>query len=427
MLTTAESPIAPASASKRPISVAESLPVHAVTDHHTLHQVRPVVRELLQASPAFRSLSIDEQRELAGEMVKVSSYLANPDGLAREAIDNGEVTPQVDGPLAAAQADDATEELRQRLADDSGFAGEDFEAGAVQAGTQAFGDLVQSVDFPTFVSGLIRGVFEAIVDSSIDQMRAYGELLANVAKSIDQFAEDNITKNNARDWLTDQFPDTLQLEEQGFSSGFADGDDTDGETTPEPQPKLAVREDAPDGALELIRDYFGLQNPPDLSEPTSEAELVRRAQLEIARGRQQLLSSMIVLGINRIVVTDGLINAKVIFDMKARDTATRTRKASMYDREQSATSAGVSAGYSSWFSPYKASAYANTSKQHVATVQTSVDETSDSRAEVKARLSGEVRVNFKSDNFPMDKLATPEMMAAIQGNAQPTGPPVPGA
>jgi hypothetical protein len=51
-----------------------------------------------------------------------------------------------------------------------------------------------------------------------------------------------------------------------------------------------------------------------------------------------------------------------------------------------------------------------------------VDETSESKAELKAKLSGEVRVNFKSDYFPMEKLASPGMIASIQGNATPFDP-----
>ena len=42
-------------------------------------------------------------------------------------------------------------------------------------------------------------------------MEAYGELLANVAKTVDQFAQDNITENNARDWLAQRFPDELEI------------------------------------------------------------------------------------------------------------------------------------------------------------------------------------------------------------------------
>ena len=62
------------------------------------------------------------------------------------------------------------------------------------------------------------------------------------------------------------------------------------------------------------------------------------------------------------------------------------------------------------------------STEHVATVESSVDETSESKADVKAKLTGEVRVNFKSDYLPMEKLATPQMIAAIQGNAIPADP-----
>ena len=39
-----------------------------------------------------------------------------------------------------------------------------------------------------------------------------------------------------------------------------------------------------------------------------------------------------------------------------------------------------------------------------------------------AWLTGEVRVNFKSDYFPMEKLASPGMIASIQGNATPFDP-----
>ena len=56
------------------------------------------------------------------------------------------------------------------------------------------------------------------------------------------------------------------------------------------------------------------------------------------------------------------------------------------------------------------------------TVASSVDETSNSSQEMKAKLSGEVRVNFKSDYFPMEKLASPGMIASIQGNATPFDP-----
>ncbi|MCB0208149.1 MAG: hypothetical protein KDJ52_02390 [Anaerolineae bacterium] len=387
-------------------------------DNETLGAVRPAVRDVLMASPAFSKLTPEEQRELAQTMVKVSAYMANPDGVVTETEPETKEPP----PLASAQAN-ATEQLRSRLAQDPGFAGQDFEGGAIRQGTDQFRRLVQAVDFPQFVGGLIRNVFEAIVDTSIEQMRAYGELLANVAKSVDDFARDNISENNARDWLSQRFPDQLGVGVDAFGGGFAEGDETAA-----PQPRLEATGDDPDSDLNAISGELGV-NPSvtDLSDENEELRLVLAARLAIARSRQQLLASMVMLGINRIVVTDGHINAKVVFDMRARDVAARHARASMYDREAQRTKAGMRASYSSWFSPVSASAYAETQTEHVATVSSAVDDTSESRAEVKARLSGDVRVNFKSDFLPMDRMATPEMIAAIQGNAQPQQRPVEGA
>jgi hypothetical protein len=382
----------------------------------TLNAVRPEVRNILERSEGFARLTPEEQRELASTMVKVSAYMSNPDGLAEQ-----ELNAPDGGVLAHAQADgvDAT---KKRLGEKQGFAGKDFEGGAIKQGTQQFGELVQKVDFPKFVSGLIQNVFQAIVDSSIQQMRAYGELLANVAKSVDEFAKDNISENNARDWLSDRFPDQLGVEVDEMGGGFADGE------TPGPAPRLSVTADDPDVALAQISRELELAKPvTDISDPAEEARLVTAARLQIARGRQQLLASMVMLGINRIVVTDGLIHAKVVFDMKASDVASRQARASMYDKNKVTSSTSVKASYGSWFSPVKASVNSNLSTEHMTTVSSSVDESSESKAEVKAKLTGEVRVNFKSDYLPMEKMASPEMIAAIQGNAQPPAKAIQGA
>jgi hypothetical protein len=375
----------------------------------TLKEVRPVVRDLLLQSPGFAKMSPEEQRDLARTMVKVSAYMANPDGLAEQelASDNG-------GILARAQ-DDGVNAVKKRLGEKAGFAGKDFEGGAIREGTEQFGQLVQKVDFPKFVSGLIQNVFQAIVDSSLQQMKAYGELLANVAKSVDQFAKDNISENNARDWLSNRFPDQLGIDVQEAEGSFAEGD-----TPPAPAPRLTVTAEDASSALTSISQELELAKPvTDISDPAEEARLVTAAKLQIARGRQQLLASMVMLGINRIVVTDGLIHAKVVFDMKASDVAKRRAKASLYDSDRVSSKTDISAQYGSWFTPYKVGVDSSVSTDHMTTVSSSVDESSESKAEVKAKLTGEVRVNFKSDYLPMDKMASPEMIAAIQGNAQP--------
>jgi hypothetical protein len=253
-------------------------------------------------------------------------------------------------------------------------------------------------------------VFQAIVTASIQQMNAYGNLLKSVAQTVDQFAHDNISMNNARDWLVDKYPDQIGIDEEA-----AQGEGG--------QPRLAVKGEDADAALQQINQDMGLAQPiTDLSDEEQESRLVMAARLQMAKSRQQLLASMVVLGINRIVVTDGAINAKVVFDLKASDQAQRRARASLYDAQSSMNRNTTAAG-GNWGWGGAASVNENV-QQHITTVGSAVDESSESKAEVKAKLSGEVRVNFKSDYFPMEKLASPGMIAAIQGNSLPVDPNV---
>lgn len=379
-------------------------PSNAWLDRETLEVVRPNVRALLEESPGFRALPPDKQKELAQTMVRVASYMANPQGLAKEELGPG------GGVLAKAQAD-AVDAAKGKASEKIGsFAGRDFEAGAVKQGVQQFKELVGSVNFPAFVGGLIQNVFQAIVSASIQQMNAYAEMLKSVAQTVDQFAQDNISLNNARDWLVDKFPDGLELDESGASEEGG-------------SPRLAAKSDETDSLLNDINRELQMAEPvTDLSDPDQESRLVQAARLQMARSRQQLLASMVILGINRIVITDGAINAKVLFELKASDQAQRQARASLYD-SQSSRNRNTSFAGGSWGWGGAGSVNVN-EQQHVTTVASSVDETSESKAEVKAKLSGEVRVNFKSDYFPMEKLASPGMIAAIQGNATPVDPNV---
>ena len=57
--------------------------------------------------------------------------------------------------------------------------------------------LVADVDLPEFVARLIEGVFGAIVNASIQQMKAYAKLLEDVVKSVD-LPDDQLLERLAR-------------------------------------------------------------------------------------------------------------------------------------------------------------------------------------------------------------------------------------
>src|SRR6185503_2345883 len=104
---------------------------------------------------------------------------------------------------------------------------------------------------------------------------------------------------------------------------------------------------------------------------------------------------------------------KVIFDMRADDSAKRRAQAEMHDEQKSHAEAGA-VGFG-----WGAAAYANAGTSHVATVGSAVDDTSESRAEVKAQLSGEVKLNFKSETFPLERMVDTGGMQMLNQRAQP--------
>src|SRR5471030_1932134 len=129
------------------------------TSSRALEAVRPQVRDLLMAVPAFSALPGPEKQQLARDMVKVLSYIADPNAVS-------DALP----PASALGQEDSIRNFGKLTKDLPGQVGKTFVAGASAQGVEQFGALVQKVDFPKFVGGLIKNVFQAIVESSMDQM-----------------------------------------------------------------------------------------------------------------------------------------------------------------------------------------------------------------------------------------------------------------
>src|SRR4051812_44315717 len=113
------------------------------------------------------------------------------DAFGREIVEPGYPPPQQHEPPTdpfGASVDGTTPARREQATDALG---------------RRAGALADELDFPAFVASLIHGTFDAIVDSSIRQMESFADLVSAVSKPLDQFTEENVTLNQARDWLID--------------------------------------------------------------------------------------------------------------------------------------------------------------------------------------------------------------------------------
>jgi hypothetical protein len=203
-------------------TLAETKPAESPTRQH----VRRSVRDVLMKTPAWRELSPDLRQEIAQNMVTLGEAIAGGSSGA---------VPRL-ATVLAESANGAVDEPPAWAGRDPSTASSEFDpsgAAAGRAGVGALTEAVRGVDFPGFVAGLIDGVFNAIVTASIKQMEAFAELLRNVAKSLDEYMKDNVSENQARDYLAEKYPDHIELDMSGEEPRVKPRQGTDEDALPD--------------------------------------------------------------------------------------------------------------------------------------------------------------------------------------------------
>ncbi|MBT8409596.1 MAG: hypothetical protein KJN93_08225, partial [Alphaproteobacteria bacterium] len=415
----------------------QTAPAQPTRTPHPL--VRAQVAKLLQSSPAFEQLDPKTKTAVAKATAQVADYLARPEDIPGNEIAGGLGVPPAEALAGGLLGDDKSASeasFAERQAAVAAIGQDDFRADAAREGAAVAGELLREVKFPEFVGGLIQGVFQSIVTSSIEQMEQYSKMIAQVAQSLEQFMNDNVSENQGRDHMVDQFPDLFEI-----------GIDDFAET---PGPRLQLREDVDENdALRKVNNSITFENGEmkslDLSDENVETVLVQNARLQLAKQRQQLMASLVIMGINRIVVTDGRIAAKILYDFRARDRKSTRRSATAMDvaRDRFGNVQTTSSGEGEydvssererdygddddkggWDASYYSKGKYKYENKPVVTAMSSATAATDAELQTKVQLAGNVEVNFKSDYLPLDKMATPGMIAAIQGNSTPVDPNV---
>ena len=363
-----------------------------------LDLVHGQVRALLQSSPSYYQLEAAQRDEMERNLSKIAAYSAalvqEEWALSKQLGQTPMLVTRATRPAARA----ATPPPLSRAAAGPGNKGkepppppaEEFAPRAANNVARVTRDTLQAISFPTFVADLIKGTYFAIVQATIQQMEAFGKLLANVAQTVDEFMGANISENQARDFLVSSYPSHFEI------------------ATGEDGPRVKARDNAPDSAPDF-KSAFGLQEDAEIDADEPEEGLVPAARRKLAQNRHQMLAAMVMMGIQRIVVTSGRINAKMGFHIKAHDGG-RAGTASQFD-EQNTVNVGYSGGLMGSLFGSPSADVSNSITYVSSTKKDSSDE-----LDISADLTGEVDIKFKSDYLPLERFAQPNLIALIQGN-----------
>ncbi len=345
--------------------------------------------EKLRQSPAFQRLAPEARASLLGDLGKIRGALSpEASAQASKAADPYAFTLETPGDFMHRRAR-TRRSFGAENAQTQPQVGDAGQRKAKPAATETLaaraGALSDEIDFPAFVAGLIHGTFDAIVDSAIRQMEAFADLVSAVAKNVDDFTRDNVTANQARDWLAEQYPADVGLDLDGAQ--------------PRLYSKMQDDENGFAAAPEWLAD-FGLEGE-ELTEELLENQLLPYARRRIGENRLQMLATMVLLGMNRINVKDGSISARVRFRAAARDLANVDYAVSQ------------DPGQPSWGRRGGASAMRH------ATMISTVGANAQAETTLQAELFGQVKINFESETLPLERFADEALMTMLQRNARP--------
>ena len=361
------------------------------TELQELQAARQVAAQIaghLAHSASYQQLDPTRRVELQRDLKRIQQALtAEPAEMVTDASDPYALSLATPAELARLRQQAAQQRQQPQGQPDSGSE-RPRQPAATETLAARTGALVDEIDFPGFVASLIHGTFDAIVDASIRQMEAYADLVSAVAKDVDRFVSDNVTTNQVRDWLVDRHPADIEL------------DVSNGQPQLQPRPARGDDERSPSWLAEYDLDGEVL------SSELLEEQLIPIARRRIGEQRLQSLATMVLLGMNRIVVQDGTISARVRFRATARDKG-RVVYAQTTDPGGPGNTWGSRGSY-------------NQASMKVSTVAANVQ----SDSELSARLHGEVRINFSSETVPLENFADAAQLLLVQQHArQPALPP----
>jgi hypothetical protein len=327
-------------------------------------EVRRSVRGLLERAPAYAAAGDEAKQQLARGLVDLGLVAA---GLMEEER-KSEERLRARGALATAQA-----------------AGDQLSMRATQAAAGTLTRLRDAIDFPNYVGSLITGVFQAILNSSAQQLGSLSDLVQSVGVSAEDY-EASVEDSEVARWLVAKFPRLLRS---------ADGSSVE----------AAAGADLSEHATEL---QAALGAAGDVTDPDALMEMGRK---KMAADKQSVLATMMQMGLQRIVVDEGRIHASMDLRVDAASASHEARA----ERDDWRVNAGASGQFGNGM--WGASASASTS---IGQVKTDAQLTSE-QIGASAGLRSSVELAFRTDQVPLDKVASRTARARLENAAHPVG------
>jgi hypothetical protein len=295
-------------------------------------------QEVLSQSASFMGMPIKEQKELYNHLVGENLL-----GLVKQ---HGLESSMADGP--------GTE---------MGFKGYDP---GMDKSVDAFEGLVESVNFPKFVADLLKAVFDANISVMKQQTDSYIKLMKEATKGVADFVK-KVKDDDTFSYLAESKPDMYNISMEKDENG---------------NNKLSLT--SPQGEKLDVED--------------NEVKVkIMDAKIAMAKEHRAALREVILMGVTRLVVEKGIIEAGVDFEVTAKRKSDKAN--SNTNINNFSTEGSYGGGLSSVFGGPSVSVTETNTNINVSTSNKSAEDN------LTAKLHGKVNIQFKTDYFKLDNFA----------------------
>lgn len=335
-----------------------------ITKPDIKQEARMEARSVLQKSPTYLGLDLAEQQSIYKDLV--NDYMVRLSD--RYGLSESMATKKGPG-------------------SDMGFGGYDP---GFEGSTAAFDELVESVNFPKFVADLMKAVFDANITVMKKQTDDYIRLMKEATKGVADFVK-KVKDDDTFAYLAENKSNMFNIQ----------------------------MEKGADGSSKMV-----LTNPEGEKVDTEDNEVkakIMEAKIAMAKEHRAALREVILMGVTRLVVEKGEIEAGVVFEITAKRHSDKSTSNTNINEFEAETEFGGGFMGSIFGGPSGSLREKNTNI-NVATSNKNADDT------LTAKLHGKVNVKFKTDYFKLDNFA--QMYAdggiAALKPAQPGAPVAPG-
>ena len=320
-----------------------------MNNNHLKELARSRARDILSGNDAFKTMPIEDQKKMYLQVVEDQMLQLNQSG--------GGLSQEMKKKKPKDKASDLINDKRHD---------KDFDDGV-----DAFEDLVDSVDFPQFVSDLLQSVFDANITVMKAQTDDYIRLMKEATSGLAKFIK-QIDNSTAFAYLAENNPDEFNM----------------------------VMEEDEDG-----NEKMELTNPKgdkmDLGDNEVKAKIMD-AKIKMAQEHRHALREMILMGVTRLVVEKGEVEAEVNFEFKGKRQVEKKDKAVMKTSKSKGTSIRAGGGLPGLIFGGPRGGHTRSKRQTQLSVSSAKSKSED---ELKAKLRGYVNIKFKTDYFKLDNFA----------------------